>query len=45
MGDNKDKQKQALEMYQNGVKKTVISKQLGVTAKTLTRWGLRKIEK
>ncbi|MGP9457069.1 replication initiation protein [Psychrobacter sp. AOP7-D2-23] len=44
-GDNKDKQKQALEMYQNGVKKTVISKQLGVTAKTLTRWGLRKIEK
>ena len=44
-GDNKDKQKQALEMYQNGVKKTVISKQLGVTAKTLTRWGLRKIKK
>ncbi len=44
-GDNKDKQKQALEMYQNGVKKTVISKQLGVTAKTLTRWGLRKIGK
>ena len=44
-GDSKNKQKQALEMYQNGVKKTVISKQLGVTTKTLTRWGLRKIKK
>lgn len=44
-GDNTDKQKQALEMYQNGVKKTVISKELGVTAKTLTRWGLRKTKK
>ena len=44
-GDNTEKRKQALEMYQNGVKKTVISKELGVTAKTLTRWGLRKIKK
>ena len=44
-GDNTDKQKQALEMYQNGVKKTVISKELGVTTKTLTRWGLRAKKK
>nr|WP_181716747.1 replication initiation protein [Psychrobacter sp.]QJS05146.1 replication protein RepA [Psychrobacter sp.] len=44
-GDSTDKQKQALEMYQNGVKKTVISKELGVTTKTLTRWGLRKMKK
>lgn len=44
-GDSTDKQKQALEMYQNGIKKTVISKELGVTAKTLTRWGLRKTKK
>ena len=44
-GDNTDKQKQALEMYQNGVKKTVISKELGVTARTLTNWGLRRKKK
>ena len=29
-------------MYQNGVKKTVISKELSVNVTTLTRWGLRK---
>ena len=44
-GDNTDKRKQALEMYQNGVKKTVISKELSVNVTTLTRWGLRKKKK
>ncbi|WP_350562874.1 replication initiation protein [Psychrobacter sp. CAL346-MNA-CIBAN-0220] len=44
-GDSTDKQKQALEMHQKGIKKTVISKELGVTTKTLTRWGLRKMKK
>lgn len=44
-GDNTDKQKQALEMYQNGVKKTVISKELGVTTRTLTNWGLQRKKK
>lgn len=44
-GDNADKKKKALEMYQNGVKKTVISKQLGVTTRTLTNWGLQRKKK
>uniref|UniRef100_UPI0025973084 replication initiation protein n=1 Tax=uncultured Psychrobacter sp. TaxID=259303 RepID=UPI0025973084 len=41
-GDSTDTQKQALQMYADGMKKTDIAKQLGVTTKTLTRWGLRK---
>jgi len=32
-------------MYQNGVKKTVISKELGVTTRTLTNWGLQRNKK
>lgn len=41
-GDNTDNRKKAIEMYQNGVKKTVISKELGVTTRTLTNWGLKR---
>lgn len=41
-GDNTDKRKQALKMHKKGVKKTVIAKELNVTTKTLTRWGLQK---
>lgn len=41
-GDNAEKKQQALKMYLGGVKKKNIAEQLGVTTKTLTRWGLRK---
>ncbi|MER5733998.1 replication initiation protein, partial [Streptomyces sp. NPDC002138] len=41
-GDSTEQQKQALELYIQGMKKTEISKQLGVNVSTLTRWGLRK---
>lgn len=41
-GDNTDKRKQALKMHKKGVKKTLIAKELNVTTKTLTRWGLQK---
>lgn len=41
-GDSTSKQKQALQMHNDGIKKTIIAHELGVTTKTLTRWGLRK---
>lgn len=41
-GDNTDKRKQAEMWHNQGIKKTVIAERLGVTTKTLTRWGLRK---
>lgn len=41
-GDSTEQQEKALQMYEEGIKKTVIAKEIGVTAKTLTRWGLRK---
>lgn len=41
-GDSSEQREQALQMYAKGIKKTVIAKEIGVTAKTLTRWGLRK---
>lgn len=41
-GDNTAKRKQAAQMYAEGIKKTVIANELGVTARTLTNWGLRK---
>jgi len=41
-GDNAEKKQQALKMYLDGVKKKDIAEQLGVTTKTLTRWGLKK---
>lgn len=41
-GDNTDKRKQALKMHKKGVKKTLIAKELNVTTKTLTRWGLQR---
>lgn len=44
-GDSTEQQKQALELYLQGMKKTEISKRLGVNVSTLTRWGLRKKKK
>ena len=44
-GDSTTKREQATQMYAEGVKKSVIAKELGVTTKTLTRWGLRKKKK
>lgn len=44
-GDSTEKQKIAAEMYANGVKKTLIAKELNVTPRTLTNWGLRKKKK
>lgn len=44
-GDSTDKQRQARQMYAEGVKKTDIAKQLGVTPRTLTNWGLSKKKK
>ncbi|MGP5658518.1 helix-turn-helix domain-containing protein, partial [Psychrobacter celer] len=44
-GDSTDTQKQALQMYAKGVKKTAIAKELGVSTRTLTNWGLRKKKK
>lgn len=41
-GDSSELQAKARQMYAKGIKKTVIAKEIGVTAKTLTRWGLRK---
>ena len=41
-GDNSEKKQQALKMHLDGVKKKDIAEQLGVTTKTLTRWGLKK---
>ena len=41
-GDNTDKREQAEMWHNQGIKKTVIAERLGVTTKTLTRWGLRK---
>ena len=41
-GDNTDKRKQALKMHKKGVKKTVIAKELNVTTRTLTNWGLQR---
>lgn len=44
-GDSTNQKKQALEMYQKGVKKTAIANSLGVTTRTLTNWGLTKKNK
>lgn len=44
-GDSTNKQEKALKMHLKGVKKTKIAEELGVTTKTLTRWGLRKNKK
>nr|QJS05166.1 replication protein [Psychrobacter sp.]QJS05347.1 replication protein, RepA-like [Psychrobacter sp.]QJS05428.1 replication protein RepA [Psychrobacter sp.]QJS05827.1 replication protein [Psychrobacter sp.] len=44
-GDNTEQQKQAMQMYADGIKKTIIAEQLGVTTRTLTNWGLRKKKK
>lgn len=41
-GDNTDIRKQAEIWHAQGIKKTEIAERLGVTTKTLTRWGLRK---
>lgn len=44
-GDSSEQQMQALQMYSEGIKKVVISQELGVPVRTLTRWGLRKKKK
>ena len=44
-GDNTDKQKQAQIWAAEGVKIGVIAERLGVSRRTLERWGLRKKKK
>jgi len=44
-GDNSSNRVKALQMYNEGAKKTVIAKEIGVTVRTLTDWGLRKPKK
>jgi len=41
-GDNTETKEKAKQMYNEGVKKVIISQELGVPVRTLTRWGLRK---
>lgn len=44
-GDNTSKQEQALIWATEGVKIGVIAERLGVSARTLTRWGIQKKKK
>lgn len=44
-GDSTKDKKQAQEWADEGMKKTVIAERLGVTVRTLTRWGIRKNKK
>lgn len=41
-GDNTETKEKAKQMYNEGVKKVIISQELDVPVRTLTRWGLRK---
>lgn len=44
-GDSSEQQEKARQMYAKNVKKTAIAKELGVSTRTLTNWGLRKKKK